>query len=81
MRAFFQLTLPDDDIVDADGVPDDCALKVARLVFDCIAILYKTDNGNKPKHNRKWLCYKRLVVFSCFSSPNPNPTCNIYVLV
>ena len=38
------LTLPD-EIVEADGVPDDCALRVARLVFDCIAI-----NKDTPIH-------------------------------
>lgn len=32
------LTLPcDEDIVEADGVPEDCALNVDRLLFACIA--------------------------------------------
>lgn len=54
MYVYISLTLPDDDIVDAEGVPDDCALKVARLVFDCIAI---TTNGHKPKLNQNWLLF------------------------
>lgn len=33
-----RLTLPcDEDIVEAEGVPDDCALNVDRLLFACIA--------------------------------------------
>lgn len=32
------LTLPwDEEIVEADGVPEDCALKLDRLLFACIA--------------------------------------------
>lgn len=52
------LTLPDDDIVEADGVPEDCALNVARLVFDCIAAV----SGNQRTTNNRTFTLDRICI-------------------